>query len=430
MLNRKPAIIEDIYADDRIPHDAYRPTFVKSLIMVPIRTLDPLGAIGNYWAKPHQATAEEVRLLQALADTTAVAIENVRVIAELEDRVKARTAELEASNEQLAAANRELLAAHHQADRVFAAYAKALPGSVLDGKYRLDKELGVGGFGAVFQGRHLVLDTPIAVKVFRPVPGNDSAIDLERFLREGAAAARLNHPHAVQVMDSGVSSEGVAFLVMELLEGRTLGQELAIHGPLSLRRCARIAADVADVLAVAHRRGILHRDIKPENIFLHQSPQGEVVKVVDFGLAKFFGEHSDATPRPELTRIGEMMGTPTYIAPERMAGVSDDVRSDIFSLGAVLYKMICGKTPWSREDRMEVIAGLRKILPRPMQMFRQHVPVELERLVQTALAIDPRQRPNTDEFAAALAELVDELADEPAHADVAETDATPACAIN
>jgi serine/threonine protein kinase len=231
-------------------------------------------------------------------------------------------------------------------------------------------------------------------------------------------------------MDSGVSSEGVAFLVMELLEGRTLGQELAIHGPLSLRRCARIAADVADVLAVAHRRGILHRDIKPENIFLHQSPQGEVVKVVDFGLAKFFGEHSDATPRPELTRIGEMMGTPTYIAPERMAGVSDDVRSDIFSLGAVLYKMICGKTPWSREDRMEVIAGLRKILPRPMQMFRQHVPVELERLVQTALAIDPRQRPNTDEFAAALAELVDELADEPAHADVAETDATPACAIN
>src|SRR5437763_3268396 len=192
MLNRQPAVIEDIYADDRIPHDAYRPTFVKSLVMVPIRTLDPVGAIGNYWATRHQPTAAEVRLLQALADTTAVAMENVRVFCELEDRVKARTAELEAANEQLAAANRELLAAHEQADRVFAAYAKALPGTVLDGKYRLDEELGAGGFGVVFRGRHLVLDCPVAVKVFRPASGNDSALGLQRFLREGATAARLN----------------------------------------------------------------------------------------------------------------------------------------------------------------------------------------------------------------------------------------------
>src|SRR5581483_219834 len=122
MLNRQPAVIEDIYADDRIPHDAYRPTFVKSLVMVPIRTLDPVGAIGNYWAAPHQATPAEVQLLQALADTTAVAMENVRVFSELEDRVKARTAELEE-------ANRKLQAAHEQADRVFAAYARALPGT-------------------------------------------------------------------------------------------------------------------------------------------------------------------------------------------------------------------------------------------------------------------------------------------------------------
>src|SRR5262245_6937997 len=126
MIHRKPAVIEDIYADDRIPHDAYRPTFVKSLVMVPIRTLDPIGAIGTYWAAPHKATDEEVRLLQALADSTAVALENVRVFAELEDRVKARTAELEARNQ-------ELLAAQEQADRVFAAYAQALPGKVLDG---------------------------------------------------------------------------------------------------------------------------------------------------------------------------------------------------------------------------------------------------------------------------------------------------------
>src|SRR5262245_10431154 len=150
MLNRRSAVIEDIYADDRIPHDAYRPTFVKSLVMVPIRVMDPIGAIGTYWATTRQPTAEEVRLLQALANTTAVALENVRVFTELEERVKARTAELEAKNAQLAAANRELTSAHQQADRVFAAYAKALPGTVLDGKYRLDEELGSGGFGVVF----------------------------------------------------------------------------------------------------------------------------------------------------------------------------------------------------------------------------------------------------------------------------------------
>ncbi len=410
MLNRRPAVIEDIYADDRIPHDAYRPTFVKSLVMVPIRTLDPIGAIGNYWATPHRPTEAEVKLLGALADTTAVALENVRVFTELEDRVRARTAELEETNRRLEAANRELLAAQQQADRVFRTYARALPGTVLDGKYRLDEELGAGGFGVVFRGRHLILDTPIAVKVFRPVPGNDSALALQRFLREGAAASRIAHPNAVRVFDSGVSAEGVAFLIMELLCGQSLAAELAEHGPPSLRRCATIAARVADVLAAAHCQGILHRDIKPENVFLHQG-EGETVKVIDFGIAQFFGDGQPAGG-DRLTRTGEFVGTPNFIAPERVAGAADDGRSDVFSLGAMLYQMIAGALPWSTQEQLRMAWGLiPRMPPAPLADHRRDVPPELEALVRRSLAWEPGERPTAAELASALDRLAGSLDD-------------------
>jgi len=414
MLNRRAAVIEDIYADDRIPHDAYRKTFVKSLVMVPIRTLDPIGAIGTYWATPRQPTPEEVQILQALADSTAVAMENVRVFTELEQRVQERTADLQAANRRLEDANRELLAAHQRSDRVFAAYAKALPGTVLDGKYRLDEELGAGGFGVVFRGRHLVLDRPIAIKVFRPGAGNDSAMSLQRFLREGATAASLDHPHAVHVLDSGVSSEGIAFLIMELLLGNSLRQELT-GGPLPLRRCAAIAREVADVLAAAHRRGILHRDVKPDNVFLHRAADGEeTVKVVDFGIAKFFGE-GRTDPANNLTRTGEFVGTPSYIAPERVAGGADDGRSDVFSLGAMLYEMICCASPWPESHQLRMMLGLGQgHPPLPTSEFRLGVPAELEALVARTLAWDSAQRPTAEELATLLTDMMPRLEDGPA----------------
>jgi hypothetical protein len=414
MLNRQSVVIEDIYADGRIPHDAYRKTFVKSLVMVPIRTLDPVGAIGTYWASRRVPTAEEVELLRALADSTAVALENVRVFSELEERVKARTAELETLNHQLTTANRELQAAHQQADRVFAAYARALPGTVLDRKYRLDEELGSGGFGVVFRGWHVPLERPIAVKVFRPMAGNDSSRELQRFLREGAAAARLSHPNAVRVLDSGVSSEGVAFLVMELLVGRTLAQELN-GGALPLRRCATIAAAVADVLAAAHTRGLLHRDIKPDNVFLHQADGGEVVKVVDFGIAKFFGEA--ATGGERLTLTGECIGTPAFLAPERVGRGPYDGRSDVYSLGVLLYEMICGALPWTGQQQVQLALGMASRLePRPMSDFRDGVPAELEALVRRAIEWDPADRPTAEELGRELSGLLATLDDAPAAA--------------
>lgn len=420
MLNRRSAVIPDIYADDRIPHDAYRPTFVKSLVMVPIRTLDPIGAIGNYWASPHTPTEEEVKLLQALADTTAVAMENVRVFTELEDRVRARTKELEEANLQLELTVKELLAAQRQADRVFHAYARALPGTVLDGKYRLDDELGAGGFGVVFRGWHLILDLPIAVKVFRPVSGNDSASELQRFLREGATVSRLTHPNAVRAFDSGVSAEGVAFLIMELLNGHSLSVELSQNGLPSLRRCAAIGARVADVLADAHRQGILHRDIKPANVFLHQTEAGEVVKVVDFGIARFFGD-SATTGKERLTRNDELLGTPNFLAPERLSNGADDGRSDVFSLGVMLYQMITGDMPWSANEQFRMAWGLvPSTAPPPLAKVRPNVPPELEALVMRSLAWEAGARPTAHELATALESMTEDLDDTPVAGSVPE----------
>lgn len=404
MLNRQAVVIEDIYADARIPHDAYRPTFVKSLVMTPIRTLDPIGAIGVYWATRRTPSPDEVGLLRALADTTAVAMENVRVFTELEERVKARTAELETANHQLETVNRDLLTAQQQADRVFTAFARALPGTVLDGKYRLDKQIGAGGFGVVFRGWHLALACPVAIKVFRPSPGNDSAIALTRFLREGAAAAQMQHEGAVRVLDSGVSSEGVAFLIMELLRGGSLAQEIAAAGVLPLRHCVEIARRVASVLAAAHRRGILHRDIKPDNIILHQAEDGrEIVKVVDFGIAKFFDMERNVTING-LTRAGEHFCTPAFTAPERLTGAPDDGRSDVFSLGAVLYQMMCGDTLNSRRQLRQFGIDAVPGQATPLH-FSRRGSAELEALIERTLAYDPARRPTAQQLADELARL-------------------------
>lgn len=409
MTHRQPAVIPDIYTDDRIPHDAYRPTFVKSLVMVPIRTLDPIGAIGNYWAAPHASTDEEVKLLQALADSTAVALENVRVIAELEGRVKSRTAELEDTNRRLEETNADLRAAQEQADRVFAAYSGSLVGTTLDGKYRLDQQLGRGGFGVVFRGHHLTLNRPVAVKVFRPSPGNDSGRELQRFLREGATTTRLTHPNVVRVFDSGVSDTGVAYLVMELLNGRTLGQELTDRGALGVKRALWVVAAVADALAAAHRGGIIHRDIKPDNVFVHTEVSGEVVKVLDFGIARLFGDAHGADVS-RYTRTGGYVGTPAYVAPELINGLDDDGRSDVFSLGVLLYRILTGILPWTDSDITAALSGLAPWIPkRDIGEFRSDVPPTVEAVLIRTLSRKPQLRPTAEELVTILRDLAARL---------------------
>ncbi|MBX7219844.1 MAG: protein kinase [Blastocatellia bacterium] len=313
--------------------------------------------------------------------------------------VEAKNRELDRKVQQLAEKNDELVASHQRADRIFSALAEALPGTVLDGKYRLEEKIGTGGFGAVFRAVHVQLDRPVAVKVFRPGPGHDSPEAVERFRREGISATRVNHPNAVSVLDSGISADGIAYLVMELLVGHSLTHELREHGPLPLSRCAEIIEPLCHVLSDAHEAGIIHRDIKPDNVFLHQSKDGEVVKVVDFGIAKLMTAPEESTYE-DLTQTGGLIGTPAYMAPERLRGLEYDGRADVYSVGVMLYQMLVGRMPFPVKATTSVVDIILKHVneePPPLRRYNPRIPVEVADVVAKALKKDPAQRPSARE---------------------------------
>jgi serine/threonine protein kinase/FixJ family two-component response regulator len=316
--------------------------------------------------------------------------------------LEASRQELEPQNSELAKRNEELLEAQKRTDLVFSALSDALPGTVLDGKYTLDAKIGAGGYGAVFKGTHLGLNRTVAIKVFRPSPGNDSAEALERFQLEGVSLCRLQHPNAVLVLDAGVSSKGIAYLVMELLVGRPLATEM-LDGTVSLARAAEIVLPVCDVLTAAHKAGIIHRDIKPENIFLHRSKDGETVKVVDFGIAKLLGEGT-ASDDSRITKPGWLVGTPAYMSPERLMGQAHDGRADVYSVGVLLYEMISGRVPiGSHSANLLTLMQLHlTTAPVALRHVAPEIPDDVEEAIMSALVQDPTRRPSIVEFAARL----------------------------
>lgn len=323
-----------------------------------------------------------------------------------EAAARALLEEVNQKNRELAQKNLELLASQNRANRIFSALAEALPGTVLDGKYRLETKIGSGGFAVVFRATHLGLNRPIAVKIFRPVPGNDSPEGVERFLMEGISACRVNHPNAVVVLDSGISSEGIAYMAMELLEGETLASNLRRHGKLSLRRTAQILKPVCEAISEAHASKIIHRDIKPDNIFLHKAGNQEVVKIVDFGIAKLMAE----TVGNEmcLTASGCLVGTPAYMAPERLKGEAYDGQSDVYSLGIILFEMLTGQLPFPHSGKglVELIFNSIDQTPKLLSDVNPEIPREVAMVVSQALAKDPALRPSPkglwEKFSAAL----------------------------
>jgi CheY-like chemotaxis protein len=322
------------------------------------------------------------------------------VIARVENqlRLSRLQKDLSLQNRELMRKNEELTQAQQRTDLVFSALAEALPGTVLDGKYRLEEKIGTGGYGAVFRARHLSLDRPVAIKVFRPKPGNDTCDALARFRREGISASRIKHPNTVEILDNGISSTGIAYLVMELLNGRTLAAELQICGTLSRRRAIQIIAPVCEILAEFHAAGIVHRDIKPENIFLHQDRGNEVVKLLDFGLSKVWKTDSDETG-DALTMTGGVAGTPAYIAPERLLGRSYDGRSDVYSLGVMVYRMLCGHLPFQSQEKSSYAQAVLQLTEKPIPIQAcPDVSTDLEVLIGHMLAKDPEERPTANDL--------------------------------
>jgi len=264
-----------------------------------------------------------------------------------------------------------------------------LSGQIIDGRYRIEGLIGVGGMGSVYRATRILIGDEVAIKILHSERVADPNT-AQRFRREAQAAARLKHPNAVSIYDFGVSSEGLQYLVMELIEGQSLREVMNTRGTLEPTFCAEIISQVCAALDEAHRQQIVHRDIKPDNIILNSTSAGLRVKVLDFGIAKL---RDDAASH--LTQTGSVMGTPHYMSPEQCLGEELDARADIYSVGIVLYEMLCGRVPFSAPVSTAVVVQHVNQPPPPMRSVNPGVPERLSQTVLWALAKTREARPQT-----------------------------------
>ncbi len=273
----------------------------------------------------------------------------------------------------------------------------SLIGTTLDKKYYIESKLGVGGMGTVYKARRLSIGDMVAVKVLHP----NKTVDLqsiERFRREAQTAARLKHPNFVNVYDFGVSKNGLVYQVMELAEGQSLREMIEEHGTLTEATAAEIIRQVCVALDEAHKGGVIHRDIKPENILVETTPGGFHVKVLDFGIVAL-RDHAHG----RLTQTGTVVGTPHYMSPEQCMGIELDGRSDIYSLGIVLFEMLTGDVPFDSPTPTAIVIQHVNQAPPPLRAMNPKISPAMEAVVLHAMDKRREARPRTaDELASEL----------------------------
>jgi serine/threonine protein kinase len=281
------------------------------------------------------------------------------------------------------------------------------PGMIIRNKYQIIERIGIGGMGLVYRGRHLTFNELCAIKIVNDdIAGN--ANFLKRFQTEAIVTRKLRHPNAVRVDDFDYTEDGRHFIVMELVEGKNVSEVLQKEGALAVPRAIRIARQVGQAIGMAHKLGIVHRDLKPANIILTTDEQGqEIAKVLDFGIAKL--REAAGEERSEMTMTGMVVGTPLYMSPEQFlgkkAGGEVDGRTDIYSLGVVLYQMITAQLPFDAETPYALMLQHLQGTVRPPHELKPelHIPMALSQLILRAMQKSREQRFQTaEEFVAAL----------------------------
>ena len=277
-------------------------------------------------------------------------------------------------------------------------------GSIIE-RWKILRKIGEGGMGRVFEAEHMEIGRHVAIKILHPVYSRTPEV-VARFRMEARAASRIGHPNIIEITDSGTTIDGSFYFVMEMLEGIDLAERLKKEQRLPVEDMLIVATQVAQALGAAHQINIVHRDLKPENIFLiNRDGNPNFVKVLDFGIAKSLEEEKIR----KLTTPGMAMGTPEYMAPEQASGKGSDARSDIYSLGAILYEMLTGRAPIHGENMMDILIRKATEDPVDVALLRPDVPPAVAQLVMRTLARNPEGRPQS--MGELAAELNSHLAD-------------------